>query len=81
MGKNLNQLNEDKYPLFVSFLRENDIYDSYVEYAHSISDYFMPHLAISGAFYFGISDEGFEFWTKINNKWSVYYKQFEDESI
>lgn len=81
MEKILNQLDESKYPLFVSFLRDNNIYDSYIKYAHNISDHNMPHLAIDGAFLFWGTVEGYDFWSKMNDKWSNHYKQFEDESI
>lgn len=77
----LNQLDENKYPLFVSFLKDNNIYDSYVKYAINISNRHMPHLAISGAFLFFRTNEGYDFWNKINNKWDDHYKQFKDESI
>lgn len=81
MGKNLNQLDESKYPLFVSFLRENNVYDSYKENAFDISDRNMPYSAILGAFIFVGTKEGHIFWVEISNKWSNYYTQFEDESI
>lgn len=77
----LNQLDENKYPLFVSFLRENNIYDSYQKYAHELNDHHIPHLAICGAFIFCGTEEGEDFWYKMEAKWIDYYKQFKDESI
>lgn len=77
----LNQLDENKYPLFVSFLRENNIYDSYKKNASSIPDDHMPHSAIWGAFVFVGTKEGHYFWYNIADKWDNYYKQFKYESI
>ena len=77
----LNQLDKNKYPLFVSFLKDNNIYDSYKENVTSISNLNMPHLAISGAFIFVCTKEGADFWYKINDMWHNHYKQFKDESI
>lgn len=77
----LNQLDEDKYPLFVSFLKDNNIYDSYIEYASNVANCHMPNLAISGAFFFAATKEGGEFWRNINDKWIEHYNQFKDESI
>ena len=77
----LNQLDESKYPLFVSFLKENNIYDSYKKYASNISDCHIPNLVISGAFLFVATKEGGEFWLNINDKWIEHYKQFKNESI
>lgn len=47
----LNQLDENKYPLFVSFLKDNNIYNSYKKNASSIPDDRMQHSAIWGALY------------------------------
>ena len=77
----LNQLDESKYPLFVSFLKDNNIYDSYEKNAHNVVDYHMPNLAFTGAFVFYVTEEGPDFWHEINNKWFKHYTQFKNESI
>ena len=77
----LNQLDESKYPLFVSFLRNNNIYGSYEKNTNNVFDHNMPHFAFTGAFLFYGTEEGPDFWREISCKWENHYKQFKDESI
>ncbi|MCK9477274.1 MAG: hypothetical protein M0R46_15260 [Candidatus Muirbacterium halophilum] len=86
--------NNVKVNMFIQFLKDNSIYDNYMKAykeqnyrSNIIEDLLSTHdgVYLIHLFSWGKTNNGYDFWSIINNKWLLqkenYYKQYKRNEI
>ena len=74
-------LQEEIYPLFVKFLKQEGAYENYKKYVKfdpSTDIYGYRYDLICHFFNWKQTDEGWKYWSKINRKWNKLLSQKEN---
>lgn len=79
---------KDSVKIFLRWLKVNDLYEKYKEETfsfrgkdnvmhktHELFNQAKPHLYILGAFDWGHTEDGLDFWSEKNDMWIIYFRQ------